>query len=381
MKRALQTGFGASRKTCSTPKRSLTSSRRRAHAERLGRVVAGADDRDAELARERAEVLLRLAREQRVGAGRGRLERDAARPARADRRACARARARPGTRSARARRSRSRARPAPAAARPRRASRARRAGCRRARRTSRRRAAAAPRRAARCCRARWCAVERQVVGGERDAGGEQPLEPAASCGGRPTRGSPSQKSPWCTSSSCGALDGGALEHLERRGDGAARRARRARRPIDLQPDRPVVAEAVVSSSRSRKARISSRAALTRRSLGDGERAAGAAPRPRQRIGVPRFELGTSPTRTERATRLRHTPEAPIIAHSAALAGARLRGVQKRTTCTCSPPGRVSESPSTPSAPIANVVQMIADDDRETRRRAEREGRAAPGRRG
>src|SRR4029077_12194186 len=45
------------------------------------------------------------------------------------------------------------------------------------------------------------------------------------------------------------------------------------------------------------------------------KAAGAAPRPRQRIGVPRFELGTSPTRTERATRLRHTPEAPIIAHS------------------------------------------------------------------
>src|SRR5581483_1096338 len=27
------------------------------------------------------------------------------------------------------------------------------------------------------------------------------------------------------------------------------------------------------------------------------------------IGVPRFELGTSPTRTERATRLRHTPTA------------------------------------------------------------------------
>jgi hypothetical protein len=25
------------------------------------------------------------------------------------------------------------------------------------------------------------------------------------------------------------------------------------------------------------------------------------------IGVPRFELGASPTRTERATRLRHTP--------------------------------------------------------------------------
>ena len=30
-------------------------------------------------------------------------------------------------------------------------------------------------------------------------------------------------------------------------------------------------------------------------------------RPHTVIGVPRFELGTSPTRTERATRLRHTP--------------------------------------------------------------------------
>src|SRR4029077_14935367 len=27
----------------------------------------------------------------------------------------------------------------------------------------------------------------------------------------------------------------------------------------------------------------------------------------RKVGVPRFELGTSPTRTERATRLRHTP--------------------------------------------------------------------------
>ena len=32
------------------------------------------------------------------------------------------------------------------------------------------------------------------------------------------------------------------------------------------------------------------------------------------IGVPRFELGTSPTRTERATRLRHTPEEKRLAH-------------------------------------------------------------------
>ena len=32
--------------------------------------------------------------------------------------------------------------------------------------------------------------------------------------------------------------------------------------------------------------------------------------PHALIGVPRFELGTSPTRTERATRLRHTPSRP-----------------------------------------------------------------------
>src|SRR5919198_3497817 len=31
------------------------------------------------------------------------------------------------------------------------------------------------------------------------------------------------------------------------------------------------------------------------------------------IGVPRFELGTSPTRTERATRLRHTPSGNRLA--------------------------------------------------------------------
>ena len=35
--------------------------------------------------------------------------------------------------------------------------------------------------------------------------------------------------------------------------------------------------------------------------------------PRVEIGVPRFELGTSPTRTERATRLRHTPSRRMVA--------------------------------------------------------------------
>ena len=39
------------------------------------------------------------------------------------------------------------------------------------------------------------------------------------------------------------------------------------------------------------------------------------------IGVPRFELGTSPTRTERATRLRHTPSRPV-SHRARCGNAR-----------------------------------------------------------
>jgi hypothetical protein len=34
------------------------------------------------------------------------------------------------------------------------------------------------------------------------------------------------------------------------------------------------------------------------------------------IGAPRFELGTSPTRTVRATRLRHAPMHPAVSHTA-----------------------------------------------------------------
>src|SRR2546427_1438285 len=39
------------------------------------------------------------------------------------------------------------------------------------------------------------------------------------------------------------------------------------------------------------------------------------------IGVPRFELGTSPTRTERATRLRHTPRREQVSDLRRLANA------------------------------------------------------------
>ena len=44
----------------------------------------------------------------------------------------------------------------------------------------------------------------------------------------------------------------------------------------------------------------------------GRESALADSRPAKRIGVPRFELGASPTRTERATRLRHTPSAERV---------------------------------------------------------------------
>ena len=46
------------------------------------------------------------------------------------------------------------------------------------------------------------------------------------------------------------------------------------------------------------------------------------------IGVPRFELGTSPTRTERATRLRHTPSRPSIAQ------APVRQCRRRSPVPC-----------------------------------------------
>src|SRR2546429_7552785 len=42
------------------------------------------------------------------------------------------------------------------------------------------------------------------------------------------------------------------------------------------------------------------------------------------IGVPRFELGTSPTRTERATRLRHTPGTPRLPNGSAGRAQRIR---------------------------------------------------------
>ena len=83
-----------------------------------------------------------------------------------------------------------------------------------------------------------------------------------------------------------------------------------------------------------------------------------APRKRERqrgaeaplpIGVPRFELGTSPTRTERATRLRHTPSCQSVAEARGLSPAsglrriaawraETRSSPSPTTCSTWPPG-------------------------------------------
>ena len=170
------------------------------------------------------------------------------------------------------------------------------------------------------------------------------------------RGSLSQNIPWCTSSSWAPST--AARSKTSSVEETAEATRSTLLGADhLHADRRVVAVAM----RLELGVEEGHDLVARRTHAHQSRetAAGAALRPRQRIGVPRFELGTSPTRTERATRLRHTPEAPIIAQTPRarrLSSPARR--QKRTTCTCSPPGRVSDRPSMPSAPIANVVQMM-----------------------
>ena len=59
------------------------------------------------------------------------------------------------------------------------------------------------------------------------------------------------------------------------------------------------------------------------------------------VGVPRFELGTSPTRTERATRLRHTPSAQSVATSRAILGSCFAQCSSTSTSRSFGPGRSS----------------------------------------
>src|SRR6186997_2949493 len=55
-----------------------------------------------------------------------------------------------------------------------------------------------------------------------------------------------------------------------------------------------------------------RGSRLRQNLRSGRAGGGNVVSPAILIGVPRFELGASPTRTERATRLRHTPSAERV---------------------------------------------------------------------
>ena len=100
-RRLRQTGFGTSTKTCRTPKRSASSSPRRAHAEGLRRVVAGGEEVHAGLLRARHDALGRLAGEERVEARRRSRPRGSRRPRPRRSRSCARGRGRPGRPAAR----------------------------------------------------------------------------------------------------------------------------------------------------------------------------------------------------------------------------------------------------------------------------------------
>ena len=187
---------GRPTQTCSTPNRSASRSPSAAHAERLGRVVAGGDEVDPGLARVGHHVLLRLAGQERVVALGDRLSSRPAAPPETIAEAPDRARA--GVEHERL------------AAGHRGHAREQLGGRRRARRTSRRgrsRANAscssrrAPRRAARCCRPR---DGRRAAGGRRRA----PMSclnsgrsRSASTGVSPS-GSNFQNSPWWTSTSC-----------------------------------------------------------------------------------------------------------------------------------------------------------------------------------
>jgi hypothetical protein len=87
-----------------------------------------------------------------------------------------------------------------------------------------------------------------------------------------------------------------------------------RRIVDGQPDAPYrkAADAVLIASLPRTACITD-ARIPRRAW-RGAAVQGSARRDGEKhpIGAPGFEPGTSPTRTVRATRLRHAPRAAII---------------------------------------------------------------------
>ena len=115
-RKAAQTGFGTSTKTCSRPNRLGQPVAQRAHAERLGRVVAGGDEVDAR-ARARRPSRARAARPSRTRQGRASAASSSASAAEPETIPIRRTRSGPGAldAAARGRSPRARARTAPAA--------------------------------------------------------------------------------------------------------------------------------------------------------------------------------------------------------------------------------------------------------------------------
>ena len=170
-------GFGTSTNTWRTPKRSASSSPRRAHAERLGRVVAGGEEVDARLLRAGHHPLGRLAGQERVEARGDRVLQVVGAAARDDPDRAHRGRGRPGRPAARGRSPRARARRARPPAMPSPAKRARTPIA--APLTAAKGAAScAPELAGqqRVVADLGMAVERQVVGGQRHVGVEERLQ-------------------------------------------------------------------------------------------------------------------------------------------------------------------------------------------------------------
>ena len=306
-------------KTCLTPESRASAVAQRLDAEPLGRVVSGGEEVDRVLARRGHARLARLAGDERVDTGRDRLAEQRGAGARDDR---------PARRSRRGRRrnasgSRS-VISAHAREQRRRVDRRRERGRHADRqRSARRRSHRAPGRAARCCRPR---------GGRRAAGGRRRgrrRRPAAASGGRPVSRSSGPRSPqnrpWWTSTRSAPASIAWLEQ-RRAGTDPGDDGRNVVAARDLKPVRSVVVE---------RAGVEQRVEVGDEGGGGGDGGAPAdAPAGRRcdrpaggqlTIGAPRFELGTSPTRTVRATRLRHAPKASRIAGGAAFVTRAIRG--------------------------------------------------------
>ncbi len=81
-----------------------------------------------------------------------------------------------------------------------------------------------------------------------------------------------------------------------------------------------------------------------------------------KIGAPGFEPGTSPTRTVRATRLRHAPRGPVLRNPAAItrAGGRCRPDAILVRVQDDPPDRGAERRGGPEpVPVAGILVTVA----------------------